>query len=554
MTHRRWISRPVLILLGILVAMEIIAPFCVRSYGVDGHWNLSFVKQFTGLVAAGEWVPRWVPEGYNGFGSSTFYFYPPLSLYLASIIRIVTGIVDERALFQLTGLVGTVGSLFSASYFLGKLATSKYQQWVGAVLYAFGPMQIAELYSRSSLSTHIGYVFVPFVWAGAVMIVADAGKVNWGGILLLGISAALTALSSVPVAMLTAISMVVVAVVFRSRITGKVVVGLFIAALLAITLFASQLTSVLTAQPYAHLEDVIVRHPEYLISSLVHGGAGHAAYYVSLLYLSVILVLIAYQRDARMMSSDAKRAIIAGVVLAACIAFLEIPSLTTWLWYMVPPFTIIQGIWRFYVQLMLFVAVVVAIASTENMQRMAQRLTVLTAVSAAIPIMLIIFDVHVFRHFEGAATDPTEYRPLSAGSYAQTIEHTEQHQKEPFAVAAFEPADEFWIDSAQCSPSQVRYNVKLSESRLVTFHRFEWPYWRLYVNGGRIATASDSMGRATAVLPIGQYRAEWKLERSSLERAGLWVSGIAWSALLFCVAPVLLVVRYRRKQHSPTVA
>src|SRR5205085_9863076 len=120
-----------------------------------------------------------------------------------------------------------------------------------------------------------------------------------------------------------------------------------------------------------------------------------------------------------------------------------------------------------------------------------------------------------------------------------------RHVDDPIAISALAPNER--IQSAASTDVMQTLDVSLQSSRQATFHRFEWPYWRLFANGTQLLTKPHSIGRATAILPRGQYRAEWRLERSPLERAGLWVSGIAWSALLFLGGRVL----YRRYRQSP---
>src|ERR1035441_730047 len=97
-----------------LIVLELIGPFVSNSYGPDGGFHLYWIQQFTKLNAEGIFFPRWIPDGYSGFGSASFYFYPPLTYYLASLIHIVSGLTAPTALFQTTSLIATAGSFFTA--------------------------------------------------------------------------------------------------------------------------------------------------------------------------------------------------------------------------------------------------------------------------------------------------------------------------------------------------------------------------------------------------------------------------------------------------------
>jgi hypothetical protein len=89
--------------------------------------------------------------------------------------------------------------------------------------------------------------------------------------------------------------------------------------------------------------------------------------------------------------------------------------------------------------------------------------------------------------------------------------------------------------------------VSLRQSHTVTFHRFYWPYWHLYGDGNEIPTRPDSIGRATAMLPAGQYAATWELERTPLERDGLWISGITAAGIFLFFAASYGKKRIRKR-------
>ncbi len=527
------LPRPLEVVLCVVILLELVAPFVAKTYGVDGPSQLNLVKQFTRLVSAGVWIPRWVPEGYSGFGVASFYFYPPLSLYVASLIRIITGIIDPKVLYQMTGLIATVASFFTARVLLRSLGSRGYQLAIGSVLYAFAPMRIAELYSRSSLSTSVGYIFLPLVWAGLVLIVQGKGKWDVKGILLFGIASALLALTSVPFAVLTGICIVIAAIVFRRHITPHVLIGVALGGLLALMLTAAQLASILFASPFARLEDLRVTEPEYLINDLLHGGGLPAAYHVGLVYLAVVLAGFTYWKYRR--AGDEKlfpeRSLVLLVLcIAVMTAFLELPVVSVPFYASIPPFTIVQGVWRFYSHFVLFGAVLVGIARAPRIIGAARGIAWAWTLGAAIPVFLVVFNLHIFQHSTINYGDPTEYRPIHSLSRDSCVQVMKSHELDPPALASLQ-SSEYIRETAQTDQSE-SFDANLSAPRLVTFHRFEWPAWHLVAADREIATRPDSIGRATAVVPAGEYRMEWRLERSPMERAGLWTSFLGWTSLI----------------------
>ena len=49
-------------------------------------YDLNWAAQFGALVRAGDPYPRWLPGSFGGLGSPTFYFYPPLSFWVAALV------------------------------------------------------------------------------------------------------------------------------------------------------------------------------------------------------------------------------------------------------------------------------------------------------------------------------------------------------------------------------------------------------------------------------------------------------------------------------------
>jgi uncharacterized membrane protein len=66
----------------------------------DARWHVVYAEQFLRELSGGVIYPRWLSGMDDGLGSPTFYFYPPLSYYLTSLLASVTG--DRN------GLVGHV--------------------------------------------------------------------------------------------------------------------------------------------------------------------------------------------------------------------------------------------------------------------------------------------------------------------------------------------------------------------------------------------------------------------------------------------------------------
>src|SRR6266542_2210830 len=66
-------------------------PFVQRDFDLwradDGEYHLLRVYVFEHAFRAGEWLPRWIPDLFVGFGYPIFNFYAPGTYYAALLLR-----------------------------------------------------------------------------------------------------------------------------------------------------------------------------------------------------------------------------------------------------------------------------------------------------------------------------------------------------------------------------------------------------------------------------------------------------------------------------------
>ena len=75
----------------IIVMFGLIATIPVMSsrilYGHDILYHLAFSKSFLEQFWNGDLYPRWMLQMNNGFGSPSFFFYPPIPYYFTSLFN-----------------------------------------------------------------------------------------------------------------------------------------------------------------------------------------------------------------------------------------------------------------------------------------------------------------------------------------------------------------------------------------------------------------------------------------------------------------------------------
>lgn len=142
---------------ALLMLRAVIAPPMTHdSFWIDHVW----AEQFTAALRTGNLYPRWLPLSYGGLGAPVFYFYAPLSFYLAG-------------LFGLAGL-GTYASLlaaFGAAWFGSGVAMHAWLRGTrapvaGALLYMVLPYHVMDFYARGALAESCAIALIPLVALG----------------------------------------------------------------------------------------------------------------------------------------------------------------------------------------------------------------------------------------------------------------------------------------------------------------------------------------------------------------------------------------------------
>src|SRR5882762_2668628 len=85
------IPKRVVLLLGFIafVLLYVVLPLFHEVCGHDVLVLLNWIDQFTLAFRNGTLYPRWMPESFYGMGMPSFYFYPPLVYWVASVVSFI---------------------------------------------------------------------------------------------------------------------------------------------------------------------------------------------------------------------------------------------------------------------------------------------------------------------------------------------------------------------------------------------------------------------------------------------------------------------------------
>jgi hypothetical protein len=156
--------RPALILLA--VSALLLAPSLMLGTMIShsSPQNLTWAAQFADQFRAGVLYPRWLPQSFDGLGSPTFYFYPPIAFWVDALLSVATfnvPSVSYRLSFSALVLLWASGLAMHA--WLRAEAPSPRIALYGAVGYMAAPYHLLDHYYRGAFAELVAYVVLPLL-------------------------------------------------------------------------------------------------------------------------------------------------------------------------------------------------------------------------------------------------------------------------------------------------------------------------------------------------------------------------------------------------------
>ncbi len=171
----------------------------IAAPGDSFSYDLNWAAQFGALVRAGDPYPRWLPGSFGGLGSPTFYFYPPLSFWVAALVGAGSGGALGAALqVKLATLALIAGSGWAMFAWLRALTTPT-RALIGALAYLVAPYHLDDHYLRGAFAELAAFVAIPVLALGMEQTVRAVRS----GPLLLAAGWAALIFAHLPIAMLT---------------------------------------------------------------------------------------------------------------------------------------------------------------------------------------------------------------------------------------------------------------------------------------------------------------------------------------------------------------
>jgi hypothetical protein len=354
-------------IVGLLLTLPAIVNGSLNGHDFPLHlrWTKYFVAQFW----SGDLYPRWLMEMNAGFGSPTFFYYPPIPYYVASLFKPLFA-NNTGGWYPLvsSALVALIASGWAAYLWL-RTISHRNAALISSIIYMALPYHLAiDLYTRFSFAEYWTFVWIPLILYFTQKIIVGH-KANSIG---LAVSYALLIMTHLPTLVIFAgfpFLYIFFTTVGRQRI--KALIYMVAALVLGLGLSAVFWLPALTTQDYVSL-DFISQGPflylnnflflpnlpkaelwRYLeVTSLVSGGLSFCAF------------LITRINSAKTFRRESNYWLAVTIVAI----FMMLP-LSQPIWMVLPPLQKVQFPWRFGTVLTVATTALLALGlSTQPMQ------------------------------------------------------------------------------------------------------------------------------------------------------------------------------------------
>ncbi len=541
-----WIFR------GVAVVTFLLVCACTWFYpvrGQDAPVHLHWLSMFPSLFADGVLYPRWLADSFSGFGSPAFYFYPPLTYWLASIVQFV-GVDTPEALFRATLLAALVLSGVAFYSYVRRLTVSKSDAYFAALMYCVFPYRFTNMYLRNAFSEHAAYIFLPLLLIALHTIRTSPEKRGVFVAFLAAITVAGLLLTNIPVAVIVAYSLPVFVLANKLhrreyRISMLWFIGGCAVGILTASVYlwpANDLTNAIALNNLWVLNGGREALVGYVVIEVFINHAFRTFAVSMLVMFGLAIVLYWLLRKHEGESTDEERPI--RWLLAVAIVF-QIPYVLAPVASLLPMMTMVQFVWRWFVWLP--VAAALMLVSGSSFAKVRNSLAIVSL------LCTLAIGASYYRSItkEGSEGEEPHDAPeyLSARiehPYLQAVGDFTKHEKDPEVVRR---GGSVTIANVKREDIGTSFDaIVSSESASLVFHRMYFPTWRLRDEvGAEYPVGSDSIGRVTATIPKGKRHYELHSVRTNSERISAWLSGLG---LALVGALGVLTIRVRRREAS----
>ncbi len=518
------------------LALCLIVPFALRGYrGDDFQFHFSSWMGLRQAWLSGEVAPGWDGLANYPYGDPRFCFYPPISLWLGTLLSTILPPVVAPAVFVwLALMLSGVCMLVASQSVIG--AKNKY---LAALLYMASPYLLITAITRFAAAELLVLAWLPLI---VLYFLHTLGRRGKRATLLLGLLLALTWLTNIPASIALAYLLLFAAMIasIRRRNVWALVrflaaegIAILASAFYLVPAFVEKKWITTDALLHQDFRDYFIFGPLSRIHR-VHFELG--IWIISCVEVAAVAgCLLGRGRAAKQHSRM--------LYLIAIIAFLFQLPLSAVLWHRLPELRFVQFPFRFLAT----IGVVLPLVALGTGIRPWLMKTA-CALTVALAMLPVIFYLRIAPASYSATMD---YLAALQHGYPGTEEYVPVGTKLPSSPLALMPVGVVGDSrGSQCSvnalPGGPRFRlVAVSAGALcrLRFPVYFYPYWEaMDETGAKLITSRDDAGLLIVEVPKGQHTVRVRFHVYSLIR----IVSVAASFAVFLYF-LLEFLRFRRR-------
>ncbi len=513
---------------------------------------------------------RWVPDMGYGYGFPLFNFYPPLPYLVGTVFRTVHfSFVDTAKLtFALSFVLSAITMYFLAKEFFGKWGGV-----VSSVFYVWAPYHSVDIYVRGAMNEAWALVWFPLIFWTSYRLIQEKKKskkwiiglsLAWAGLLL---SHNLMAIIFTPMFAVWCL------LFWIKNHDLKKVIQLVISGLTALGLAAFFTIPAVLEQKYVHVDTLTQGYYEYIAHYATIGQLlfsrfwgygpsiwgpddgmpfqiGQVHWILSILVISILIYK--YAAKKRSLPESSTLLAITFSILAAWFAAFMAHQNSTFIWQRIHLLAFVQFPWRF----LALVIFAFSFAAGSIFVLLPKRLAVITG--TLLIIVLVALNWNYFLPKGGKMGPLTDAQKFSgsawdlqrtAGIFDYLPQTAKQNPKDP-QIALAEVVDGKGIVTDGLEGTDwAKFNVNLVSDSVVRVDLFEFPVWKITVDGMPIkeyVPDGELYGRMYLNIPKGNHSVNLKLTNTPTRTASNYLSLVSW-VILLSYAASSLVLQFNRE-------
>ncbi len=528
------------------VCIFIVLPFFYPIIGHDGWIHLNWLEQFTQEFRNGDLYPRWMPNSFYGYGSSSFYFYPPLTYWVSSIFSYLT--TDTVPLYYLVTSISVFVSGICFYKYVTFIGFSEKPTLIASLLFIVSSYRIVDVYLRNAFTEQFAILFIPLILLSIEYLARKDKQYYYKAILLGSCSWAALALTNIP----TTVIMIYCALIYApirlglsrrlSIVLLQGVIGMFLAALYIIPSYELQ-EFVKTEHLWLVIKSLGFRYDMFTDFDDHRGIIFNTAIIIYLILGSLCtFVLATYIRKEMSMHTKNIAMSLLGIILFVLV--IQLASSKELLEFL-PLMKYIQLTFRLDILLIFALPVTYLIVEKKKpiLAKYFAVVLIIFAFATALGGFQTMKDTPNVDILSRGNADVPEYVTTFAANTPKDIQDMFEIFAEDSEVA-FEIVSEdegHSIKVIERNTTQTRFSVSSIDTVTIIIKRQFFPLWKLHDEAGKEYTlTTDMTARMYAKVSPGVHNYTLSLKKSSAEQTGEIIS------LLAVVGVMVLFIFERR--------